>query len=537
LAQQAVKSFNVPLPAATVEKLNRLALLARKVFQTRMATISLVDENLEVYKAENSFGHKYIDRADSIGAHVLLASEPMVVLDTVKDWRFRGNPLVQDSPHIRFYAAAPIATSEGYPIGVFAVFDTQPRSAFPVTSRRNLMDFAKLAMTEFEIATEQHDLLKKHIPTKIIEQIKVQPAEEEEKDNSDNESILSRRSRQTAKLLKGIEENAEMMPPLSPFLADEASELLLDSPTMPMHPQDSFVAKPRAENSNNTPDNPTEMSSHSVVSIGGDNHAVSIPSHDRFLVVSEPTESLPAPSDNFLSPPTTLSNPLPRYKQNRPHPLQTLSNPSLIELPPPPATPITPPIPQASPGSQPRLSEAKFATALIARSLDYDFVYLLRVTSLSTPDSPLVPIDRYRPKTAINTKVLVAHGLPDPPPKFDAALHLRALRSQGGLVFQNPVSGGERDEVGFQVGIMLPLAREGGCNHQYQVECTSEQPDACTGDGEVDGGIVLAAFSAKAAATNMEYPIRPDEVKFLREFGDAMKDIFVMADKAPKRLR
>ena len=111
-----------------------------------MACISLVDEHLEVVKAEHSFGRKYINRGDSIAAHVLLSSEPMVILDTVKDWRLRGNPLTQDTPHLRFYAGAPIVTFEGRTIGVFAVFDTQPRSAFP--AKRNLMDFARLAMTE-----------------------------------------------------------------------------------------------------------------------------------------------------------------------------------------------------------------------------------------------------------------------------------------------------------------------------------------------------------------------------------------------------
>lgn len=112
-----------------------------------MACISLVDEHLEVIKAEHSFSKKYINRSDSIAAHVLLSGEPMVILDTVKDWRLRGNPLTQNSPNLRFYAGAPIVTFEGHTIGVFAVFDTQPRTTFP--AKRNLMDFARLAMTEY----------------------------------------------------------------------------------------------------------------------------------------------------------------------------------------------------------------------------------------------------------------------------------------------------------------------------------------------------------------------------------------------------
>jgi hypothetical protein len=138
------------------------------------------------------------------------------------------------------------------------------------------------------------------------------------------------------------------------------------------------------------------------------------------------------------------------------------------------------------------------------------------------------------PQIAIATKILVAHGLPDPAPVFDAQLHLRALRSVGGLIFQNPTSptgsnphGGHHhhshshasassehsdysDEApGYQLGILLPLMRD------------------TTNEEECMGGIVLAAFAKKVN----EPKIRADEVRFLREFGEAMKDILVKADR------
>lgn len=137
------------------------------------------------------------------------------------------------------------------------------------------------------------------------------------------------------------------------------------------------------------------------------------------------------------------------------------------------------------------------------------------------------------PQIAIATKVLVAHGLPDPAPVFDAQLHLRALRSVGGLIFQNPTSPtgsnhhghhhqhshshassehsdySETEAQGYQLGILLPLMRD------------------TTNEEECMGGIVLAAFARKVN----EPKIRADEVRFLREFGEAMKDILVKADR------
>lgn len=169
--------------------------------------------------------------------------------------------------------------------------------------------------------------------------------------------------------------------------------------------------------------------------------------------------------------------------------------------------------------------EATYATALIARSLDYDLVYLLRVSTSEIHNSPLVPIDPNQDKIAVTTSVLVHHGLPDPEPTFDAELHMRALRSLGGLIFQNadpPDS--ELDKVGYQLGVLLPLVRDCGRG---------------VGMGDVDfpkgekciGGIVLAAFAKKASA---EPPFRADEVRFLREFGEAMRDILIRADKSMK---
>src|SRR5947207_3256177 len=46
----------------------------------------------------------------------------------------------------------------GQNIGVFSVFDTQPREEFPNSSRRTLMDMARLTMTEFELLIEEHQM-------------------------------------------------------------------------------------------------------------------------------------------------------------------------------------------------------------------------------------------------------------------------------------------------------------------------------------------------------------------------------------------
>ncbi|KAF8432607.1 hypothetical protein BGX38DRAFT_1276656 [Terfezia claveryi] len=198
---KAVKSCNLPLTIHAIEKCHRLVVLAKKVFLTRMGAFSLIDENHEIFKVEDFIGRSDISRHLSIGAHILLSSEPIIVLDTLKDWRFQGNPIVTGAPWVRFYAGAPIVTSNGEIVGVFAVFDTQPRESFTMANRRKLMDFARLVMVELELMMDEKDTMSRPRPLCFLRDSKVTtpalPSKEE-------------REAVRARLLQSMESDAEM---------------------------------------------------------------------------------------------------------------------------------------------------------------------------------------------------------------------------------------------------------------------------------------------------------------------------------------
>jgi hypothetical protein len=58
--------------------------VAMRRFDSRWASVSLFDSCKEIMKAEMGYSMTSFPRSDSIGAHVLLSGEVMVILDTHK---------------------------------------------------------------------------------------------------------------------------------------------------------------------------------------------------------------------------------------------------------------------------------------------------------------------------------------------------------------------------------------------------------------------------------------------------------------------
>ncbi|TFK27164.1 hypothetical protein FA15DRAFT_666663 [Coprinopsis marcescibilis] len=132
---------------------DRIAHLAKLVFNTKGVFVSLIDGNEQWFKSEWGVKSPSCPRMHSLDGHAILqqGDEPMMVLDTHLDWRFANNPLVTDSPHIRFYAGAPLRTQDGFNIGTLALIDDVPREDFSPRQRHTLKEFAAIAMREMEL--------------------------------------------------------------------------------------------------------------------------------------------------------------------------------------------------------------------------------------------------------------------------------------------------------------------------------------------------------------------------------------------------
>ncbi|KAF8207185.1 hypothetical protein K438DRAFT_1962797 [Mycena galopus ATCC 62051] len=158
-----LRHFNILGTGADLN-FDRIAHLAKLVFNTKGVVISVVDGEEEWFKSEwglnsvsgnvgsNLKAHS-LARATSFCGHAILqrGDEPMIVLDSRLDWRFAKNPLVLGTPNIRFYAGAPLRTQDGFNIGCLALVDDAPREDFTPRQRHTLKEFAAIAMREMEL--------------------------------------------------------------------------------------------------------------------------------------------------------------------------------------------------------------------------------------------------------------------------------------------------------------------------------------------------------------------------------------------------
>ncbi len=125
--------------------------LAALVCQTPVAVISLVDDRRQWFKAEFGLGVRETSLIESMCAKAILGPGLLVVPDATRDHRFDDNPLVQGSPHLRFYAGARLDTPDGLPLGALCVLDTVPRADLAEEQKFALAALAGQVMSQLEL--------------------------------------------------------------------------------------------------------------------------------------------------------------------------------------------------------------------------------------------------------------------------------------------------------------------------------------------------------------------------------------------------
>ena len=122
----ALKSYAV-LDTPVEQIFDDITRIAAMICQTPIALISLVDAERQWFKSAVGLQASETPIATSFCAHAITAPGLMVIPDTLRDERFRTNPLVVGDPRIRYYAGAPLISPSGHALGTVCVIDRRPR--------------------------------------------------------------------------------------------------------------------------------------------------------------------------------------------------------------------------------------------------------------------------------------------------------------------------------------------------------------------------------------------------------------------------
>jgi sigma-B regulation protein RsbU (phosphoserine phosphatase) len=133
------------------EAYERIAFVAAAIFDTPIATVSMVEQDrVWLAACEGLTGVREVGKEPGLCASVIAQDDVYVINNAAVDPRTLEHPLVRGELGLRFYAAAPIRTHDGYRLGTVNVIDSRPREAGP-RQLRALEHLASMVSDELEL--------------------------------------------------------------------------------------------------------------------------------------------------------------------------------------------------------------------------------------------------------------------------------------------------------------------------------------------------------------------------------------------------
>jgi sigma-B regulation protein RsbU (phosphoserine phosphatase) len=109
---------------------DRIAFVAGALFDTPIATVSMVEQDrVWLAACQGLTGVREVGKEPGLCASVIAQDDVYVINNAAIDPRTLEHPLVRGDLGLRFYAAAPIRTHDGYRLGTVNVIDSRPREA------------------------------------------------------------------------------------------------------------------------------------------------------------------------------------------------------------------------------------------------------------------------------------------------------------------------------------------------------------------------------------------------------------------------
>ena len=124
------------------------------IFQVPIAYIAFIDDSRQWLKAACGMSQISVPRVGTFCARTILLDRVLVVGDASTDKSFASNRYVLGTPHIRFYAGAPLTLTEGIHVGTVCLIDTAAR-AFSEEQAETLRGLAKYVVRALQSRVKQ----------------------------------------------------------------------------------------------------------------------------------------------------------------------------------------------------------------------------------------------------------------------------------------------------------------------------------------------------------------------------------------------
>jgi PAS domain S-box-containing protein len=136
---------------------DELAALAAHICKTPIALVTLIDAHRLWCKSNVGIDTKETSRTSSFCQYTILSDKVYEVPNTLDSEHFSDNPYVTGEPNIRFYAGAPLITSDGFKLGSICVMDRVPRKLAP-QQVKTLQILARQVVNQLELRRQEREL-------------------------------------------------------------------------------------------------------------------------------------------------------------------------------------------------------------------------------------------------------------------------------------------------------------------------------------------------------------------------------------------
>ncbi len=140
---------------------DKMTALAAKIFNVPIVLISLVDSDRIWFKSHFGLELSQIEKGPGLCTSAILSDDVYLVEDAKNDPRCLANPLVTGEFGLKFYAAAPLKTKEGYNLGTFCIIDKRQRY-INSDQQEMLKQMASIVVDEMELRIQARIVIREY---------------------------------------------------------------------------------------------------------------------------------------------------------------------------------------------------------------------------------------------------------------------------------------------------------------------------------------------------------------------------------------